>query len=269
LADLTVGELYGVSAAAWARGAELVYGPLAHALVAMSPVALDGQLVVDVGAGTGAGSRALQAVGARVVAVDLSPGMLAHERRARPPAVAADVLALPLRDGALDAALAPFVVNHLEDPRAGFAELARATRAGGVVLASTFSEQQRSAMKDIVDGVAFRHGCEPPPAYLWMRAQADRLGSGDAMRAVASEVGLTDVEVFAGPVDIGVTDLPDLVRYRFGMPHLAAFLASLPEAEQAAMVAEAVGALEASGADLSLSPAVVFLAGRVGRSRIA
>jgi len=264
LADLRVGELYGASAAAWAGGAELVYGPLAAALVATSPVALEGGTVGDVGAGTGAGSRALRAVGARVVAVDLSWGMLAHERSSRPPCAVADVLALPLRDGGLDAVLAPFVLNHLAAPIDGLGELARITRSGGTVLASTFSEHDRSPLKDVIDGVVVRHGFEPPPIYLWMRAQADRLGSADAMRAAAEAAGLQTIDVIEGPVDIDITDASVVVRYRLGMPHLASFLASRPEVEQEAIVDEAVAAVLAHDGAPSLAPAVVFLAARVG-----
>jgi ubiquinone/menaquinone biosynthesis C-methylase UbiE len=55
------------------------------------------------------------------------------------PAVVADVLALPLRDGVFDAAVAGFLLNHLP-PAAALAELTRVVSPGGVVLASTWGD---------------------------------------------------------------------------------------------------------------------------------
>ena len=45
---------YALSGRRWALGAELVYGPIAADLVAMSPHSLTGRTVLDAGAGTGA-----------------------------------------------------------------------------------------------------------------------------------------------------------------------------------------------------------------------
>jgi 2-polyprenyl-3-methyl-5-hydroxy-6-metoxy-1,4-benzoquinol methylase len=66
---------YEGAATGWADGAELVYGPLADALLARAPD-LAGQLVLDVGAGTGAVSRRLIAAGAHAVAVDELVGIV-------------------------------------------------------------------------------------------------------------------------------------------------------------------------------------------------
>jgi SAM-dependent methyltransferase len=95
--------------------------------------------VLDVGAGTGAGTRHLvDLVGAeRVVAVDPSDSFL-EGLRARLPGVdvrPAHAESLPFEDGAFDAALAQLVVNFMEDPDAGAAEMRRVTRPGGAVAA--------------------------------------------------------------------------------------------------------------------------------------
>jgi len=65
---------------------------------------LAGTGVVEVGAGTGIATRALEARGARVVALDLGAAMLRRlrERNGRTPVVVADAHALPLGDGVAD-----------------------------------------------------------------------------------------------------------------------------------------------------------------------
>lgn len=97
-----------------------------------------GAAVLDAACGTGRALPALRAAvgpAGRVVAVDLTPEMLAEARRLGRDRVAAlveaDVLALPLATGALDAVLAAGLLSHLPDPVAGLAELARVCRPGG------------------------------------------------------------------------------------------------------------------------------------------
>ena len=78
-AELTAGVRAGYDAAAqdWANGPGPMYAQLARVLVAAAPVPLAGRLVLDLGAGAGVAGRAALAGGARrVVAVDLSEGML-------------------------------------------------------------------------------------------------------------------------------------------------------------------------------------------------
>ena len=97
-----------------------------------------GDVVADIGCGTG---RALpylrEAVGPAggVLGVELTLEMLAEVRAAGRGAgvglLLGDALRLPLPDGVLGGAFAAGLVNHLPDPVAGLAEIARATRRGG------------------------------------------------------------------------------------------------------------------------------------------
>ncbi|MGY1690714.1 class I SAM-dependent methyltransferase [Geodermatophilus sp. SYSU D01105] len=87
--------------------------------------------VVDVGAGTGAYEP-----GRTVAAVEPSAVMLAQRPAGAAPAVQGVAEALPLRDGAADAALAVLTVHHWRDPRAGLAELRRVARRRVVVVTS-------------------------------------------------------------------------------------------------------------------------------------
>jgi SAM-dependent methyltransferase len=95
--------------------------------------------VLDVGAGSGAGTRRLvELVGAERVAVVEPSKPFVEALRGRLPGVdvrhgAAE--SIPFEDHAFDAALAQLVVNFMADPEAGVAEMRRVTRSGGAVAA--------------------------------------------------------------------------------------------------------------------------------------
>ena len=142
---------YSAGARAWADGPERVYGELARLLVACAPESLVGRRVLDLGSGTGAASRPAVEAGARVVAIDAALGMLQRTSATRPPAMVGDARSLPLRDGALDAVVAAFCLNHLEEPAEGVREVGRVTRAGGHLLASTYARDDDHPVKDAVE----------------------------------------------------------------------------------------------------------------------
>jgi SAM-dependent methyltransferase len=98
-----------------------------------------GQRVLDVGCGPGAlTSELVERVGVSgVSAVDPSEQFVAAARERH---LGVDVRRgaaeeLPFADGEFDAALAQLVVHFMADPVRGLAEMARVTRAGGVVSA--------------------------------------------------------------------------------------------------------------------------------------
>ena len=189
--------------------------------------------MVDVGAGTGVGSVALRRAGASPVAVDFSVAMLAVDAPARPPAAAGDATALPLRSDAVDGAFAAFVLNHLTDPEAGLRELARVVRPGCPIVADVYSSSFKHAARERIDAVCMSWGWEIPAWYTSLKEQAiPLLGSEAHMRAVAGDAGLADVQVEECPVDVGVHTAADLVAYRLGQAHVAAFLANLDEASR-------------------------------------
>jgi ubiquinone/menaquinone biosynthesis C-methylase UbiE len=250
---------YDDAAPAWAGGAELVYGPLADALLARGPDPA-GRLVLDVGAGTGAVSRRLLAVGARAIAVDASWSMLAHDADRRPPAVVADINRLPLVEGAVDGAAAAFVLNHLADPVAALVELRRVVRPGGFVVASVFSSADRPPAKSAIDGALTAAGWEPPEWYRFLKTVDGRLGSAASMSDAARAAGLEEVDVVEERVRTGLADPREIVRYRLSQPQSAAFLAALDESSRQQVVEECVAAVAETGEPFD--PAVVMLAAR-------
>jgi SAM-dependent methyltransferase len=115
-----------------------------------------GGVAIDVGCGTGRalpGLREAVGPGGSVIAVDLTPEMLAAARpkssAARAALILADARALPFTDASVDAIFAAGLVNHLPDAVAGLRELARVTRPGGVLV--LFHPSGRAAL-------AARHG---------------------------------------------------------------------------------------------------------------
>jgi SAM-dependent methyltransferase len=115
-----------------------------------------GGVAVDVGCGTGRALPPLrEAVGPEgsVIAVDLTPEMLAAARpksiAAKAALILADARSLPFADESADAIFAAGLVHHLPDSGAGLRELARVTRPGGLLV--LFHPSGRAAL-------AARHG---------------------------------------------------------------------------------------------------------------
>src|SRR5579884_2285588 len=86
-----------------------------------------GHLILDLAAGTGASAVPFLAHGARVVACDFSPGMLAVGRQRHPELtlVAGDALRLPFREAAFDAVTISFGLRNVSDVDAALREMAR------------------------------------------------------------------------------------------------------------------------------------------------
>lgn len=259
-----IAAAYSATGDAWGRGPARVYDRLAERLVDACPVPLAGRIVLDLGAGTGAASRAARERGARVVAVDAAIGMLlagAAGAAGRPPAAAADALALPFPDGTFDAVVAAFSLNHLRDPTAGLVESARVTRSGGAVIAGSYALDDRHPARDAAESAARALGWRPPRWYRAVREQAiPRLGTVERAAAAARGAGLVDVH--ADDVRVAYPDLgaADLVAWRLGMAHLAPFVASLAATAADGLFDDALARLD--GAPM-LERSVIVLTGRV------
>jgi malonyl-CoA O-methyltransferase len=99
------------------------------------------EIVIDLGAGTGHGSRALQDRyrQAQVVAVDLSIGMLEQARRQqrflkRFGRVASDAQALAFKNASADLIFSNLMLHWCSDPDDAFQELARVLKPGGLLM---------------------------------------------------------------------------------------------------------------------------------------
>ncbi len=101
-----------------------------------------GERILDVAAGTGSSSAALARSGARVVAVDISPGMIAEGRRRHRKIefIEADAMALPFGDNEFDAVTISFGLRNITDPKAALAEFYRVLKPGGRLVVCEFSK---------------------------------------------------------------------------------------------------------------------------------
>src|SRR6516165_2246691 len=101
----------------------------------INPRDLAGRMVLDAGCGGGRYARLLGGHGARVVGVDLSSAV---DKAAALCAefsdvtiVQADLLDLPVAEGAFDLVYSIGVLHHTPDPRRAFGEIARKVKPGG------------------------------------------------------------------------------------------------------------------------------------------
>ncbi|MQY10662.1 Ubiquinone/menaquinone biosynthesis C-methyltransferase UbiE [Streptomyces sp. RB5] len=159
----------------------------------------EGVRVLDVGTGTGTAAAAACGRGARVTAVDAEPSMVARAARAVPGADVrlAALPELPFADGAFDAVVGNFVVNHVGRPRAALAELRRVTRPGGRIAVTVWALP--AAAGQALLGRAVEAAGVGRPAHLPMVDPGD-----DFSRTEAGLAGLLDA---AGLADAGCETL--------------------------------------------------------------
>lgn len=126
-----VGDAYAQSYAS------LCAGTAPHIVRALGKPA--GRTLLDVGAGEGTLAAALSRDGWQVAAAEPEQSMRDAALRQHPSLRVLDAAlpSLPFTDGAFDVVTANFVLNHLDDPRAGARELRRVARE--VVVAATWS----------------------------------------------------------------------------------------------------------------------------------
>lgn len=156
-----------------------------------------GALVLDLACGTGDLCRELQRNGYRAMGFDFSHGMLTAATT-RAPLVEADVLRLPLRDGAADGVTCGFALRNVVDLGAFFTELARVVRTGGRVALLDASEPDNRVMR-AGHGLYFRHAVpriggllSDRAAYAYLPRSMAYLPLPAEMLAMLGESGFPD-----------------------------------------------------------------------------
>lgn len=239
--DESLADAYTKTGTDWQLGPGRVYDRLAEIVVRSCPVPVRGARVLDLGAGTGAGSRAALDAGAEdVVAVDTALGMLLAEAACRPPAAVADARCLPFAGGAFDVAVALFSLNHLSEPAIGLREAVRVLRSGGGLVASAYAEDDTHPVKAAVESAAVDRGWRPAQWYEALRREAiPKLATVERATAAAVDAGIREPHVEELRVPFPHLRSADLVAWRLGMAQLAPFVATLGSDGRAALTADA------------------------------
>lgn len=207
----------------------------AEAALARVPLTPESR-VLDVAAGTGALALVAARTGARVLATDFSPGMVARIAAANVPNVEARVMdgqALALDDGSFDAVFSIFGVIMFPDWRKGLAEMARVTHSGGYGVVATW--QDRGAATFLLLGQIRRK----------LFPEREGMTMPEAVKALSDPADFARELVIAGyydpqvehvthdyPLDITALAEPDTL---FGM---SPDWTSLSDAEKVAVIAE-------------------------------
>jgi len=113
-------------------------------LARLDPLLIEARTIVDLGAATGAASRALEkrCKGARVISIDIAHGMLkkAREKKSwlsKAAFAQASADALPFPDESIDLVFSNLLLPWAADPLPVFSEVARILRKGGVFAFAT------------------------------------------------------------------------------------------------------------------------------------
>ncbi len=241
-ADATsIADAYSRTGVAWQAGPGRIYDRLSQVLIDASPVTLTGRLVLDIGAGTGAASRAIERAGGRPIAADIAHGMLRATASAGWSGVVADARALPLADGSLGAVVAAFSYNHVPDPARALAEARRVVAPGGAVIASAYADDDEHPVKAAVDTAATEAGWVPAPWVADIRTgAAPLLATVERAEAAARAAGLGGLRVAHVEVPFPELDVTALVAWRMGMAQVRPYLDTRTEPERAAIAARAL-----------------------------
>lgn len=162
-----------------------------------------GELILDLAAGTGTSSVPFVLAGATSVPCDFSIGMLVVGKRARPrlPFVAGDALRLPFGDASFDAVTISFGLRNVADTAAALTEMLRVTRPGGRLVVCEFSSPTYPPFRKVyaeylmkaLPAVAKRVSSSPE-SYVYLAESIQAWPDQHQLAAIIAAAGWRSVE---------------------------------------------------------------------------
>jgi len=164
-----------------------------------------GDRVLDVACGGGQVAGRAAARGASPAGVDLAEAMVEQARRDHPGIAfeVADAEALPAADGAFEAAVGGFILNHLPHPERCAAECARVVGPGGGVAFSVWDHPERARLIALVGEAVERAGGDRS-AGVPDGPDDFRFADPSEMRSLLRGAGLERIEVRSHELSIEV-----------------------------------------------------------------
>lgn len=218
-----------------------ILGPVARALVDWSALQ-SGEIVLDVGCGTGAAARfAAEQVGSfgRVIGVDVNAGMI-DVAKSLPPANGAVIewhegsaYELPLADQTVDAVLCAQTLQFLNERQLALSEMHRVLKPGGHLASGLWCDIRESPYFDaLVEAVARHIG---PDTAAGLKA-AFTLSNPDEIRDLMLGAQLKNIGTTVRQLDLDLPPLSEFVPLHVSAtPMAAGFNAASRPAQQAVM----------------------------------
>ena len=157
----------------------------------------DGDVLLDVGCGTGslAGSLARITRAAKIVGIDPSPNFLeAAQSQIVDPRVAfelGDAQNLPYPDASFDRCLALLIVNFIPDAPRAAREMRRVTKPGGVVATAMWDASPANELNHCL----MRAARQLNPSLKRFANMPGSYGSAEALSTLLADAGLNGIEV--------------------------------------------------------------------------
>jgi SAM-dependent methyltransferase len=202
-------------------------------------------VVLELAAGTGDLTAALQPRVGKLIATDLSAAMVEAARRRVPAAEhrVLDMQALDLADASVDAVACRYGYMLVPDPERAFAETRRVLKPGGRLAFATWAAAKRNPWATVFGPVLVARGLMEAPKP----GEPSQFGLGDPaeIEALAHGAGFRTVAVEEVRVEFHVSSWEEYVRVQTTIAtSLREALAALGDAERSEVEAEAKARFE-------------------------
>lgn len=176
-------RMWSLGGAGYDKVSFFIGDALAHATQRLAPK--EGESVLDIATGTGWVARNVASFGAKVTAVDISPGLLDAARelsahvQPRIDFELADAEQLPFADASFDRVISTFGLMFAQNHEAAARELLRVTKPGGRIVLTTWSPKSSVADMFAIIGKYRDRPAPSPSPIAWGEVDyvRDRFGS--------------------------------------------------------------------------------------------